>query len=110
MLEQLTPGETLDQLVFEHRLLPLLRGEVVVDRVVLEGAQIEVISYEVEEPESGEAQAEVGEPESPAAAAQTIARPAGRSRLDERRARQNSQTSGSGRSALALKSTRARGK
>jgi len=47
---------SLEQLVFEHRLLPLLRGEVVIDRVVLEGAQIEVISHEVEEPEPAEAE------------------------------------------------------
>jgi len=62
----------LDKLVFEHRLLPLLRGEVVIDRVVLEGPQIEVVSYEVEEAVPAEdepaAAGEATETEEPAAA------------------------------------------
>ncbi len=59
---------SLDQLVFEHRLLPLLRGEVVIDRVVLERPQIEVISYEAEEQATEGAEPT---PEEPAAETET---------------------------------------
>ena len=55
---------SLDRLVFEHRLLPLLSGTVVIDRIVLERPQFELVEAEVEqeqasseptsEPESGE--------------------------------------------------------
>ena len=55
---------SLDRLVFEHRLLPLLSGTVAIDRIVLERPQFELVESEVEreqassesrsEPESGE--------------------------------------------------------
>ncbi len=55
---------SLDRLVFEHRLLPLLSGTVAIDRIVLERPQFELVEAEVEqeqasseptsEPESGE--------------------------------------------------------
>jgi hypothetical protein len=69
---------TLDRLVFEHRLLPLLRGEVVIDRVVLDGPQIELVSYKTQETETempaGEpaAQAEVPMAAEEAAPAQEV--------------------------------------
>ncbi|MGH9463403.1 MAG: hypothetical protein ACRD1X_19540 [Vicinamibacteria bacterium] len=61
---------SLDQLVFEHRVLPLLSGTVAIDRIILEHPQFELVDAP---PGEGEAEvesgnAEVGEAEAPAGA------------------------------------------
>jgi hypothetical protein len=48
---------SLDQLVFEHRLAPLLSGTVAIDRIVLERPRIELV--ESETPREGEVEPEV---------------------------------------------------
>lgn len=67
-----TPGReldfTLDQLVFEHRIMPLLSGTVAIDRVVLEHPQFELVETPSQaEPATPAEQAEPTESTIPAA-------------------------------------------
>jgi hypothetical protein len=68
---------TLDRLVFEHRLLPLLSGTIAIDRILFERPQIELVEGETAEGQASPAAAGEAEPPGEAAPADADAEAGG---------------------------------